>query len=143
MQYLQQAFAAIGVKVNLLGQEQTTFRKNQDIHNYKGLIYGFDGEAFPEAFLLDYRSDGPKNGSGIALQWLDDAIDKTLSTVNEDERKTKAKDLTRQILKQVLWKVELCDTFLYEIWQPWAKNWFAPPPQVYDTTGLGFTWIDK
>jgi peptide/nickel transport system substrate-binding protein len=143
VQYAQQALAAIGIKVNLVGQEQTTFRKNQDSHNYKGLIFGLDGEAFPEAFLLDYRSDGPKNGSGIAMDSLDKSIDQVLSTADDNERKSKAKDLTKQILKQVLWKVELCDVFQYEIFSAWAKNWFAPSPQVYNTTGLAFTWIDK
>lgn len=142
-QYLQQALAAINIKVNLVGQEQTTFRRNQDTHNYKGLCQGSDGEAFPEAFLLDYRSDGPKNGSGAALLWLDDGIDKVLETPDENDRKAKAKDLTRQILKQVVWKIELGDIYQYEAWQPWAKNWFSPPPQVYETSGLAFAWIDK
>jgi peptide/nickel transport system substrate-binding protein len=142
-QYMQQALGAIGIRVNLVGQEQTAFRKNQDDHNYKGLIYGLDGEAYAEAFLLDYRSDGPKNGSGIAMDSLDKSIDDVLSTVDENDRKTKAKDLTRLILKQVLWKLEFCDDFQYSAWQAWAKNWMQPSPQVYNTTGIAFTWIDK
>ena len=142
-QYLQQALAAINVKVNLVGQEQTTFRKNQDDHNYNGFIYGLDGEAYPEAFLLDYRSDGPKNGSGVSMKSLDDSIDQVLGTVDETERKSKAKDLTKQILKQVLWKLEFCDNNWYVGTQSWAKNYMQPSPQIYNTTGLAFTWIDK
>jgi len=142
-QYLQQALAAINIKVNLIGQEQTAFRKNQDDHNYKGFIYGLDGEGFSEAYLLDYRSDGPKNGSGIAIKSLDDQIDQVLTVVDENERKAKAKDLTRQILKQVLWKAEFDDDLQYTISQTWGRNWISPSPQVYNTTGLAFTWIDK
>jgi peptide/nickel transport system substrate-binding protein len=143
VQYVEQALAGIGVKVKLIGQEQTTLRKNQDTHNYKALLFGVDGQAYPEAFLLDYRSDGPKNGSGLDMKSLDDSIDKVLETADENERKTKAKDLTRQILKQVLWKVEYSDAFQYEVTPKWAKNYFAAAPQIYNTTGLAFTWIDK
>jgi peptide/nickel transport system substrate-binding protein len=142
-QYLQQALAAINIKINLVGQEQTTFRKNQDDHNYKSLIYGLDGEAYPEAFLLDYRSDGPKNGSGIAMKSLDDQINQVLATPDETERKSKAQNLTRQILKQVLWKIEFCDNNWYVGYQSWAKNFMQPSPQVYNTTDLASTWIDK
>jgi peptide/nickel transport system substrate-binding protein len=142
-QYIQQALAAINVKVNLVGQEQTTFRKNQDDHNYKGFIYGLDGEAYPEAFLLDYTSNGPKNGSGIAIKSLDDQINAVLSTPNEADRKKKAQDLTRQILKQVMWKIEFCDNNWYVGTQSWAKNFMQPSPQVYNTTDMAFTWIDK
>lgn len=142
-QYIQQALGAIGIKLNLVGQEQTTFRKNQDDHNYNGLIYGLDGEAFPEAFLLDYHTDGPKNGSGISMKSLDDSIDAVMSTVDVDERKSKAKDLTRQILKQVPWKIEFCDNYQYVSWQKSIKNWIGPSPQVYNTTGLAFAWIEK
>ena len=142
-QYMEQALAGIGVKAKLIGQDQTTLRKNQDTRNYKGLLFGVDGQAYPEAFLLDYRSDGPKNGSGISMKSLDDSIDQVLTTADENQRMAKAKDLTRQILKQVLWKVEFSDAFQYEVNPSWAKNYFAAAPQIYATTGLAFTWIDK
>jgi len=142
-QYMQQAFADVGIKVELNGLEQATFRKNQDVQNYKGLIHGLDGQGQPEAFLLDYRTGGPKNGSGFSDPEIDKLIDDVTSTVDEDQRKSKALDLQRRLLADVLYKIAVRDEFQVDAWHPWVKNLFTAPPHFYATTELAYSWLEK
>lgn len=142
-QYFQQALGEAGIKVELTGLEQATFRRNQDIQNYKGLIHGLDGQGQPEAYLLDYRTGGPKNGSGFSDPAIDQAIDDTNATLDEEQRKAKALDLQRRLLADVLYKIAVRDEFLLDAWHPWVKNLYSAPPHFYATTELAYTWLEK
>ncbi|MFN8556349.1 MAG: ABC transporter substrate-binding protein [Dehalococcoidia bacterium] len=142
-QYMQQAFAEIGVKVELNGLEQATFRRNQDIQNYKGLIHGLDGQGQPEAFLLDYRTGGPKNGSGFSDSEIDRLIDDCNATIDEEQRRSKALDLQRRLLGDVLYKIAIRDEFLQDMWHPWVKNLFSAPPHFYPLAELAYVWLEK
>ena len=142
VQYIAQAMAEVGVKVNLLGQEHATMRKNQDENNYEGLAFGADGQPQAESYLLDYRTGGPKNGSGVSLPWLDDAVNAVVNTIDLEERQEKAKSLSSDILEQVLYKIEYNDSRRHEGRRSNAKNWLGPPPHWYVTSGFAYTWLD-
>lgn len=141
-QYLQQALKEVGINVRLDGEEHASMRKNQDEHNYDGLVHGLDGQPQAESYLLDYRTGGPKNGSGISIPWLDDKIDATIGTVDLEERQGKAIGLTKEILDQVLWKVEFMDSTAREARLTSLHNWLGAPPHWYVTSGFAYSWLD-
>ena len=142
-QYMQQALGEIGVKIELTGLEQATFRRNQDVQNYKGLIHGLDGQGQPEAYLLDYRTGGPKNGSGFSDAEIDRQIDEVNATVDDEQRKARALDLQRRLLGDVLYKRAFNDEFTMDAWHPWAKNLFSSPPHFYGRPELAYVWLEK
>ena len=139
-QYMIQNLTKNGiVNVKPVGQELATMRKNQDEHNYDGLCFGLDGQGTPEAFLLDYRTGGPKNGSGISDKDLDKSIDEVLATVDTKERQAKAKTLQSSILEKVLWKKAFIDSVSHEGSRKNFKNYVSLPPFWYRTP-FQFTW---
>ena len=130
------------VDVKLDGKELATMRKGQDEHTYDGLALGLDGQGAPESFLLDYRTGGPKNGSGLADKEIDASIDKVTSIIDVKERQAAVKAWTDGMLQKVMYKIEFVDGMNYTAWSKDVKNFVDGPPFWYQS-GHAYTWIDK
>ncbi|MSQ29364.1 MAG: ABC transporter substrate-binding protein [Dehalococcoidia bacterium] len=143
-QYIAATAKKAGVaNLTLVPQDSATMRKNQDEQNYDSLCSGIDGEPLPEAFLLDYRTGGPKNGMGLSDPALDAKIDKATSIPDTNARREVVLNLAREILENVMWKRNFTDNKTTSIWRTDVKNYFGPVPQQYNDNGFAFLWIDK
>ncbi len=141
-QYIAETGKKAGVlNITLVAQDNATMRKNQDEHNYEGLCSGIDGEPLPEAFLLDYRTGGPKNGMGLSDKDLDDRIDKAISIPDTNQRKEAVLNVARFILEKVMWKTNFTDNTTTDQWRTDVHNYIGPVPQQYNHNGLAFTWV--
>ena len=127
------------VNTKLVLQDLATMRKNQDEHNYDGLCAGLDGQGTPEAFLLDYKTGGPKNGMGLTDKALDAKIDGVIATVDTKERQAKALTLQDEILQKVYWKKAFIDSASMEGVRKNFQNYVSLPPFWYRTP-FHFTW---
>ncbi len=142
VQYLAETWTKNGInKIKLVGMDFASLRKQQDEHTYDGLCIGADGEPQPELYLLDYRSNGAKNGSGIASPELDAEIDKVVGTVDLKERQDKAKDLSAKILEKVQYKITYTDGTSNEAWTKDTHNYMGIVSDWYMTTGFAYTWL--
>lgn len=143
-QYIAETGKKAGVlNIQLVPQDNATMRKNQDEQKYEGLISGIDGEPLPEAFLLDFRTGGPKNGMGLSDKELDAKIDKVISIPDNNTRKEAVLNLTRELLEKVMWKTNFTDNTTSDQWRKEVHGYVGPVPQQYNHNGLAFTWVDK
>lgn len=143
VQYVAEQWTSNGiVNTSPYGQEHATMRRNQDEHNYDGMVFGLDGQGAPEAFLIDYRTGGPKNGSGLSNAEMDESINEVLSTVDVTERQEAAKAWTERWLPEVMWKIEFIDLENYEGYRTDVYNYTSTPGFQY-TSGFGFTWLGE
>ena len=82
--------------------------------SYKHLAWGFDTQTTPLAWLVNnYRSDGPKNASGLADPKIDAAIDAIMATPSVPEQQRMAKDLQDYLLQNVLVSARVADSYAY------------------------------
>lgn len=130
------------VNVKLDGKDLATMRKGQDEQTYDGLCFGLDGQGAPESFLLDYRSGGPKNGSGLKDKEVDADVDKVLAIVDVKERQAATKAFVDKYLQKVMYKIEFVDGTNYTAWTKEVKNFVDGPPFWYQA-GHAYTWLDK
>ncbi len=130
------------VNVKLDGKDLATMRKGQDEQTYDGLCFGLDGQGAPESFLLDYRSGGPKNGSGLKDKEVDADVDKVLAIVDVKERQAATKAFVDKYLQKVMYKIEFVDGMNYTAWTKEVKNFVDGPPFWYQA-GHAYTWLDK
>lgn len=141
-QYIAETAKKAGImNLTLVAQDNATMRKNQDEVKYDGLISGIDGEPLPEAFLLDYRTGGPKNGMGLSDKDLDARIDKAISIPDTNTRKEAVLNVARYILENVMWKTNFTDNTATDQWRAEVHNHMGPVPQQYNQNGFAFTWI--
>ncbi|MGE3856352.1 MAG: ABC transporter substrate-binding protein [Dehalococcoidia bacterium] len=142
-QYMAETWSKNGiVQTRAYGEEHATMRKHQDEHEYDGMVFGLDGQGFPEAFLIDYRTGGPKNGSGLSDPEVDAGVNKVLSILDIKERQEAAKSFIDSTLQKVMYKIEFIDGALYEGHSVNLHNYVSPPPFQY-TSPLGYAWLDK
>ena len=142
-QYIAQTAKKAGIaNLTLVPQDSATMRKNQDEVKYDGLVSGIDGEPLPEAFLLDYRTGGPKNGMGLSDPELDKKIDKVISIPDTNTRKEAVLNLAREILENVMWKRNFTDNTSISTWRADVHNYLPPTPQQYNENGFAFLWLD-
>ena len=130
------------VNVKLDGKDLATMRKGQDEQTYDGLCFGLDGQGAPESFLLDYRSGGPKNGSGLKDKEVDADVDKVLSIIDVKERQNATKAFIDKWLQKAMYKLEFVDGMNYTAWTTNVKNFVDGPPFWYQS-GHAYTWLDK
>lgn len=143
VQYLAQTWEKGGInKVKLVGMDFPSLRKQQDEHSYEALLIGADGQPQPELYLLDYRTGGAKNGSGISLPELDTEIDRAVATVDLKERQNRAKELSRKLLEKVQYKITYTDGTSNEAWHKGTHNYMGIVSDWYMTTGFAYTWLD-
>ena len=82
--------------------------------SYKHLAWGFDLQNSPVAWLANnYRSDGPKNASGLADPKIDAAIDAIMATPSVAEQQRMAKELQDYLLQNVLVSARVADSYTY------------------------------
>ncbi len=143
VQYVAQTLTSEGIAtVKAYGQEHATMRKNQDEHNYDGLVFGLDGQGAPESFLLDFKTGGPKNGSGLSNKEVDADVDKVMTVVDPKERQEATKVFIDKWLQQVMYKIEFVDGTNYTSWSKDVHNFVDGPPFWYQS-GHQYTWLDK
>jgi peptide/nickel transport system substrate-binding protein len=130
------------VNVKLDGKDLATMRKGQDEQTYDGLCFGLDGQGAPESFLLDYKSNGPKNGSGLKNAEVDADVDKVMAIVDVKERQAATKAFVDKWLQKAMYKLEFVDGTNYTAWTKEVKNFVDGPPFWY-RAGHAFTWLDK
>lgn len=130
------------VNVKLDGKDLATMRKGQDEQTYDGLCFGLDGQGAPESFLLDYRSGGPKNGSGLKDKEVDADVDKVMAIVDVKERQAATKAFIDKWLQKAMYKLEFVDGTNYTAWHKSVKNFVDGPPFWYQA-GHAYTWLDK
>ena len=130
------------VNIKLVGQDLATMRKGQDEQTYDGLCFGLDGQGAPESFLLDYRSGGPKNGSGLKDKEVDADVDKVLAIIDVKERQNATKAFIDKYLQKAMYKLEFVDGMNYTAWSKEVKNFVDGPPFWYQS-GHAYTWLDK
>ena len=128
------------VNIKPIGQNQATMRKNQDEQNYDGLCFGLDGQGFPELYLMDYRTGGAKNGSGISNPEVDADVNKVLAVVDVRERQAATKTFIDKYLQKVMYKTEFVDGTFYEAWRKDTHNYVSSPPFQY-SSGLPWVWL--
>ena len=144
VQYMAETAKKAGIaNITLLPLDSPTMRKMQDEVSYDGLVAGIDGEPSPEAFLLDFRTGGPKNGMGLSDKELDAKIDKVNSTPDTEERLQATLSLVREMLQKVYWKRNFTDNSAQDQWSALLHNHLGPVPQQYNYNGMAYTWIDK
>ncbi|MSQ29357.1 MAG: ABC transporter substrate-binding protein [Dehalococcoidia bacterium] len=142
VQWIAETWTKNGInKVKLVGQDWPTLRKQQDEHTYDGLCIGADGQPQPELYLLDYRTGGSKNGSGIAIPELDADINKVIGIVDLKERQEKAKELSRKLMEKVQYKITYTDGPSYEAWSKDTHNYIGAPADWYTTAAFAYTWL--
>ena len=142
VQWIAETWTKNGInKVKLVGQDFPTLRKQQDEHTYDGLVIGADGQPQPELYLLDYRTGGSKNGSGIANPEIDAEINKVISVVDVKDRQEKAKELSRKLLEKVQYKLTYTDGPSYEGWTKDTHNYIGAPADWYTTAAFAYTWV--
>ncbi len=115
-------------------------RKNQDEQNYDGMVFGLDGQGFPELYLVDFRTGGPKNGSGMTDAEVDADVNKTLAIVNEKERQEATKAFLDKYLQKVMYRTTFADKINYGAWTKDVHNWISAPAGGLDG-GFAFTWL--
>ncbi len=142
VQYIQENWTKNGIaKLKMIGADFPTLRKQQDEHSYDGLCIGADGQPQPELYLLDYRTGGAKNGSGIADPNIDAAVNKVVATVDLKQRQDAAKELSRQLLEKVQYKIAYLEGPTYEGWSKDAHNYLPVQSDWYATTTFAYMWL--
>ncbi|MEX2446740.1 MAG: ABC transporter substrate-binding protein [Dehalococcoidia bacterium] len=142
-QYIIEALSTAGVaQLTGVGQDHATMRRNQDEHNYDGMCFGLDGQGFPEQYLMDFRTGGSKNGSGLSDPEVDADVNEVLSIVDVAERQEATKAFIDDYLQRVMYKVEFADGMFYEAWTQRTRNYIPPPPFQF-SSAKGFVWLDE
>ena len=100
---------------------------------YKHLAWGFDTQSTPLARLVNnYRSDGPKNASGLADPKIDAAIDAIMATPSVPEQQRMAKELQDYLLQNVLVSARVADSYAYTAAQANVRTgdagWYRTQP---------------
>jgi peptide/nickel transport system substrate-binding protein len=143
MQYMTEVLTKNKIAaVKPVGKDQATMRKQQDEHTYNGLVFGPDGQGFPELYLIDYRTGGPKNGSGLSDPEVDADVNKVLAIVDVRERQVATKAFIDKYLQRVMYKHEFVDGTFYEGWHKDTHNYVPFPPFQY-TSAHPFVWLGE
>lgn len=142
VQYIRETWTKNGIaRLKLVGADFPALRKQQDEHSYDGLCIGADGQPQPELYLLDYRTGGAKNGSGISDKDLDAEINKVIAVVDPKARQEAAKELSRKILEKVQYKIAYTEGPTYEGWSKDTHNYLPVQSDWYATTTFAYTWM--
>ncbi len=141
MQYMAEILTKNKIAaIKPVGKDQATMRKQQDEHTYSGLVFGLDGQGYPELFLGDYKTGGPKNGSGLSDPQVDADVDSVLSIVDVKARQEATKKFIDKYLQRVMYKHEFVDGTFYEGWNKSVHNYVPFPPFQY-TSAHPFVWL--
>jgi len=141
-----ESMRAIGINIKLDTVPNAIHRRRRDAQDYKHLYWGPDGQNTPLAWLVgNYRTGGFKNVMALSDPKLDAWIDKTATTVDEEERKKGVLEIQRWLLSNYYYKVPMFDIYTYPMWQPNIRNLKIQLPHFSGTPWITADniWIEK